>query len=57
MNIQWSDWFSLSEETVSSVPEKQGIYEIRTDYEINRLVVRQQNRNWPRVLCFSSMSV
>jgi len=37
MNIQWSDWFSLSEETVSLVPEKQGIYEIRTDYEISRL--------------------
>ncbi len=37
MNIQWSDWFSLSEETVSLVPEKQGIYEIRTDHEINRL--------------------
>jgi len=37
MNIQWSDWFSLSEETVSLVPEKQGIYEIKTDHEINRL--------------------
>jgi hypothetical protein len=37
MNIQWSDWFSLSEESVSLVPEEQGIYEIRTDYEIDRL--------------------
>lgn len=37
MNIQWSDWFSLNEEAVSLVPKKQGIYEIRTDYEINRL--------------------
>lgn len=37
MSIQWSDWFSLSEETVLLIPEKQGIYEIRTDYEINRL--------------------
>jgi hypothetical protein len=37
MNIQWSDWFSLNEETVALVPEKQGIYEIRTEYEINRL--------------------
>jgi hypothetical protein len=37
MNMQWSDWFSFNEETVSLVPEKQGIYEIRTDYEINRL--------------------
>ena len=37
MNIQWSDWFSLSEENMSLIPEKQGIYEIRTDFEINRL--------------------
>jgi len=37
MNIQWSDWFSLDESNVSSVPKEQGIYEIRTDYEIKRL--------------------
>ena len=37
MNIQWSDWFSLDEKNVSLVPKKQGVYEIRTDYEIKRL--------------------
>ena len=37
MNIQWSDWLPANAETVSSVPGKSGIYEIRTDYEINRL--------------------
>jgi len=37
MNAQWTGWLPLNEENVSLVPEKQGIYEIRTDYEIKRL--------------------
>lgn len=37
MNVQWSNCFVLEAKNVSLVPEKQGIYEIRTDWEIKRL--------------------
>jgi len=35
--FDWSQWYSLSQQSLANVPDVSGIYEIRTDYEFGRL--------------------
>ena len=35
--FDWSEWYPLSQQSLTNIPAMPGIYEIRTDYEFGRL--------------------
>jgi len=35
--FDWSEWYPLSQQSLTNIPDVPGIYEIRSDYEFGRL--------------------